>query len=230
MTPASATVAATKPFAWSYSQLKNFETCQRRYYHYQVAKDVTEPETSELRAGNDLHEAFDKRLRGIPLPLGYGQFEVMLAKILAAPGETRSEQKLAFTEDFRPCGYFDKDCWFRGVTDCAKTRKTSVTVFDWKTGKPNEDLTQMQLMAATIFIHMPHIERVKTGLVFVHHNETITGEFVRDDWHEIWSDILPRVELLKQSRATNTFFPKPGGLCRKYCNVRSCEFYGRGNR
>lgn len=224
MSQPAATVA--KPFAWSYSQLKNFETCPRRYAHYQVLKDVVEPETDQLKAGNELHAAFDKRLRGIPLPLGYRQYEDLLARIIDAPGDTRAEQKLAFTKELKPCGYFAKDTWFRGVADCMKIRARSVSVFDWKTGKPAEDLTQMQLMATTIFIHMPEIERIKTGLVFVNHGETITGEFLRDDQKDLWDDILPRVAALQRARESMTFDPKPGRLCRRYCAVRSCEFCG----
>ena len=224
----SATTVA-KSFAWSYSRLKNFETCPERYNRYQVRKDVFEPETEELRRGNELHAHFDKRLRGVPLPLGFRQYEDLLARILAAAGQTVSEQKLAFTRDLRPCGYFDKACWYRGVVDACKVCTRSVSVFDWKTGKPNEDLTQMQLMAATLFIHMPEIERVKTGLVFVNHNEIIPGEFVREDQQEIWDDILPRVAALEAATTNNQFPPKPGGLCKRYCNVRDCRYHGVGS-
>ena len=33
-----------KSFAWSYSKLKNFETCPKRSWHLDVARDIKEPE------------------------------------------------------------------------------------------------------------------------------------------------------------------------------------------
>lgn len=217
-------------FAWSYSALKNFETCDKRYYHYQVIKDVKEPETPQLRDGNNLHAHFDKRVaNGTPLPLGYGQYEKTLAKFAAAPGVTYSEQKLAFTRELQPVAYFGKGVWFRGVIDAAKVRTdNTATALDWKTGKPAADITQLQLIAATMFIHLPQLQRVRAGLVFVNHNHVEPADFVRDDQAEIWSEIIPRVKAMERARATNTFPPKPSGLCKKYCAVSSCQFYQKG--
>jgi hypothetical protein len=216
-------------FTWSYSQLKNAETCLKRYYHYNVAKDVVEPETEQLREGNRLHKVFDLRLKGQPLPLGYTQYEPLLARIVNAPGVTHSEQKLALTSEFKPSAFFGKAVWFRTVIDAAKIREDgTATVFDWKTGKPNEDLTQLQLMAVTLFHHDPKLLRVKAALVFVAHDEIEQAEFVREDLTEIWGEILPRVKRLQQARDTQEYPPRPSGLCRKYCAVASCPYHGTG--
>lgn len=225
MTQSPTTVA---PFSWSYSVLKNFETCPKRYYHYNVMKDVVEPQTDQLRDGNRLHHVFDERLKGKPLPLGFAQFENMLGRIVAAPGETHSEQKLAITSSFTPTTWFGNGAWFRGVIDCTKINGPVASIFDWKTGKPAEDLTQLQLLAATIFIHAPQVERVKAGLVFVGHNHVEPAEFVRDDTKEIWGEILPRVRQVERARQAQEFPPKPSGLCKKYCAVVSCPYHGRG--
>jgi hypothetical protein len=216
-------------FAWSYSALKNFETCPKRYFHYNVSKDVKEPETDQLREGNRLHQAFDARLaKGTPLPLGMGHHEKLLARIANAPGETISERKLALTSTFQPQTYFGKGVWFRTVIDAAKILAPIARVFDWKTGKPAEDLTQLQLMALTIFAHMPTISRVKAGLVFVAHDHVEPAEFDRADVTSLWGEILPRVAAVKRARETYTYPPKPSGLCKKYCAVVSCPYHGKG--
>lgn len=219
----------SQPFAWSYSALKNFETCAKRFYHYNVAKDVKEPETEQLRAGNQLHAHFEARVvRGTSLPLGYGQYEKMLAAIIAAPGHTYGEQKLAITADFQPVAFFGgARVWFRTVLDLAKIRDDhTATVFDYKTGRPNPDTTQLQLMAATLFVHDPKLERVKAGLLFVAHDQVERAEFVRDDLVEIWGEILPRVRAIERARDAKEYPPKPGGLCKRYCAVISCPYHG----
>jgi len=231
MTARPTTAVNDKPFAWSYSQLKNFETCPSRYYHYNVIKDVVEPETDQLKSGNDLHRAFDARIKGAALPLGYGQHESMLAKIISAPGVTYGEQKLSMTSEFAPSGYFDKDTWFRTVIDAAKIRDDgSATVLDWKTGKPGADITQLQLMAATLFVHLPNLQRIKSALIFLGYKTTERADFVRDDQAEIWSEILPRVRAVERARASNEYAPRPSGICIKYCAVRSCPYHGKGAR
>lgn len=215
-------------FAWSYSQLKNFETCAKRYYHYNVSRDVKEPETEQLRAGNVLHKHFENRiLHGTPLPLGYGMHEKLLARILAAPGQIYGEQKLALTSAFQPVAFFGKNVWFRTVLDAAKINGITALVLDWKTGKVSEDVTQLQLMAATLFSHDPNLQRVKAALVFVAHDHIEPAEFVRDNLPEIWGEILPRVKLVERARQTMEFPPKPSGLCKKYCAVVSCPHHGR---
>ena len=222
---------STEPagFAWSYSQLKNFETCPKRYYHYNVHKDVVEPETDQLREGNRLHKAFEDRVKdNVPLPLGMGQHESLLARIINAPGAIYAEQKLALTSTFQPVSYFGRGVWFRTVIDCSKIDGTVARVFDWKTGKPAEDMTQLALMAATIFAAVPAVQRVKAGLVFVNHARVEPAEFVREGLTEIWSEILPRVRRVAQARRTQEYPPTPSGLCKRYCAVQSCPYHGRG--
>jgi hypothetical protein len=219
----------TAAFTWSYSQLKNYETCAKRYLHYNVAKDVKEPESDQLRTGNELHAAFEARLkRSTPLPFGLTHHEPLLEKIIAAPGETHGEQKLGLTSSFVPTGFFSKQVWLRVVIDAVKINDTYATVLDYKTGKPSEDITQLQIFAATIFHHQPRVQRVRSALVFVNHEHIEKAEFVREDVTEIWSEILPRVKKLEQARAAQEYPPNPSGLCKKYCSVVSCPYHGKG--
>jgi hypothetical protein len=213
--------------AWSYSALKNFETCPKRYYHYNVAKDVREPESDQLREGNALHAAFDKRLKGAPLVFPYTHHEPMLAKIVDAPGQTLAEQKLALTSSFQPTTYFAKNVWFRTVIDAGKLREESATIFDWKTGQVREDPTQSTLMAATVFAYNPAIVRITASLVFLAEGKVCTDTFLREDLPEMWGEILPRVEALRVARETNAYEPKPSGLCRRYCAVHTCPHNGK---
>lgn len=216
-------------FSWSYSKLKNHETCPKRAYHYGVAKDVVEPRSAQLDAGDELHAAFEARIKhGTELPLGMGHFEPMLARILDAPGKTYGEQKLAITSTFTPCQFFAKNAWLRVVVDCVKVNGDYATVLDWKTGRPNEDETQLKINAAVIFAHQVKIQRVRSALVFVNHDKIEPAEFERSDLTEIWSEILPRVRALEKARATQEFPPKPSGLCKRYCGVVSCPHHGRG--
>jgi len=219
-----------KKFSWSYSALRNYETCPKRHYHYDMAKDIKgDSESDAIREGHEVHSAFDARLKGrIPLPLGLGHFEGLLSSVVAAPGQTFSERKLAISSSYQPVSWFSDEAWYRGVLDCTKIREHTATVLDWKTGRPGVDVTQLQLCAALVFHWAPQIQRVKTALVFVNHNTVEDAEYERKDLTSIWGEILPRVKKLQRAREEQEFPPKPGGLCKRWCQVVSCPHYAVG--
>lgn len=218
-------------FAWSYSRLKAFETCPKRYYHYDVAKDVKEDESPHLREGSALHKAFEERVRdGKQLPLPYAHHEPMMVKLIESPGDTLAEQKLALTANFKPTGFFSANVWFRTVIDFCKVRPKSAVVVDYKSGKVTDDETQLALTAATLFHYAPGIEQVKAAFLFANNDRLVSKTFHRDGLLGIWRDILPRVRRLEDATAENEYPPKPSGLCVKYCAVTSCPHYGTGSR
>jgi len=215
-------------FTWSFSALKNFEVCARRYYNYNVARDVKEPESDAIKQGHAVHAAFDARIKtGKPLPLGMGMHEGMLAKFVQAPGETYAEQKLGLTSEFKPSAFFGKGVWFRTVLDATKVQGETATIVDWKTGRPDDDTTQLKLGAEVIFAHNQNIQHVRSAFMFVNHEQMEREDYVRSDLTEIWGDILPRVRKLVEARQQQNYPPKPGGLCRRYCAVTSCPFHGK---
>jgi hypothetical protein len=218
-------------FTWSYSRLKNFETCPRRHWHYDIAKDIGEPETVQVADGHDAHKAFELRIRkGQALPLPLLQHEPIMQKLAALPGEIYAEQKLALTAEYKPVDFFGKGVWFRTVVDFCNINSGVAAVIDYKTGKPGPDVTQLQLMSATVMHYDRRVQRVKARLLFMNHDHAERAEFVREDLPEIWSEVLPRVANLRMAVETQEFPPKPGGLCKRYCAVVSCPYHGRGTR
>jgi len=216
-------------FAWSYSRLKNYETCPKRHWHYDIAKDVGDGNVAQGE-GHDTHKAFEQRVsHDTPLPLPLVQHEAMLAKLCSLPGERYTELKLALTEGYQPVGFFDKRVWFRTVIDfCAMINDKVCTVIDYKTGRPQPDTTQLQLMSATVMHYMPKVRRVRAALLFVNHNKVEREEYTPESLPEIWSEVLPRVAKLEMAVKTTDFPPSPNGLCKRYCNVTSCPYHGRG--
>lgn len=220
----------TDNFTWSYSRLRNYETCPSRHYHYDIAKDIIEPESGMLAEGHAVHKALELRIAGgKKLPLGMGHYETVAARLEALPGENYAEQKLALTEKFAPVGFFGKGVWFRTVLDFTNIRNTTAAVIDYKTGKVTGDMTQLQLMSATIFHHAPEVQRVRARLLFLNHDHAERAEFVREDLTEIWGEILPRVKRLQRAIEERDFPPKPSGLCKRYCAVTSCPYHGVGS-
>ena len=216
------------PFAWSYSRLVNYETCPKRHYHYDIAKDIGDFNFAQGE-GHEAHKAFELRIsKNKPLPLPLVQHEPILAKLAALPGVTYTELKLALSREFKAVGFFDKNVWFRTVVDLCNVNANVAAVIDYKTGRPKSDDTQLALMSATVMHYLPEVKRVRARLLFVNHGSAERAEFVRASIPEIWNEVLPRVAKLQMAVETQEFPPKPNGLCKRYCNVTSCPYHGRG--
>jgi hypothetical protein len=229
MTMTMTSDVASKPFTWSYSALKNFDTCARRYYEYNIAKSIDEPESVHLREGHRVHSAFAARIKdAAPLPLGLTMHEGMLARLVDAPGEIYVEQRLGLTSSFQPAEFFGKNVWFRTVLDVVKIKPDGrALILDWKTGKVADDMTQLALSAVTLFAHDARVHEVKAALIFTAYGEHVEESYSRSDVTSIWSRMLPKVNRLLDAHQTQHYPPNPGGLCRRWCAVTSCPFHGR---
>lgn len=221
----------TVPFTWSYSRLRNYETCPKRHYHYDIAKDVVEPESGAMAEGHAVHKALELRVtRKQSLPLGMKQYEPLMVQLTGLPGAIHAEQKLALTRDFEPIGFFGKGVWFRTVLDFCVVKDKDAVVVDYKTGRPQEDTTQLQLMSATIMHHMPEVDRVRAVLMFINYDRNERALYQRDDLSKIWGGVLPRVRQVQQAVQDQEYPPKPNGLCKRYCAVVSCPYHGVGTQ
>jgi len=225
-----------KSFAWSYSKLKNFESCPKRHYNIDVAKIVKEEESEQLAYGNTLHKVLAEAISGkTPLPNHFRSFQEWVDKVTLpgnpgtpAPGiKVLVEQQLAITSDFGPTEWFGETAWYRGIADVIKIQGPVAAVLDWKTGKILEDGVQLALMAACVFAHHPKVQAIRTEFIWLKQGGAITrADFTRGGMAPIWAGVLPRVQMLERAHKTMEFPPKPGFLCRKWCPVESCPHHG----
>lgn len=218
-----------KSAAWSFSALNSFETCPHRHYRTKVIKDIKEPDSEQLRWGNRVHKALEKRIRdGTPLPKEMQKWEPMVLKLLSKKGDSIAEQKLCLNEELCATDWFAKDSWLRGVVDYMLVDGDKAVALDWKTGKPKDDHDQLMLFAALLFHRYPELETIRTGYVWLAHNCKITTkEFTRADVPAIWEEFLPRVRRLQMAHTKDKWEKKPSGLCRAWCPVLDCEFNGK---
>ena len=228
--PAVTTRNKPKSFAWSYSKLKNYETCPKRYWHVDVKRDVKEEEGEALRYGNTVHTVLAQYLeRGTILPpVHEPTLKPWADKIKAGTGELLVEQKYAITKDFGPCEWFAPNAWYRGIGDVVKVQGPVAAIVDWKTGKILEDSVQLALMAQCVFSHFPDVQKVKTLFVWLKEDAQTVQTFAREDMPGIWARILPRVQALEQAHKETSFPPTPNGLCKRYCPVTQCPHHGEG--
>lgn len=213
--------------AHSYSSIKQFENCPRQYNEVRILKKYKTQESEAMLYGTAVHKAFEDFIKdGTPIPAKFAQFLPMIQPLTKIKGQVFCEQKMGITADFKPCDFFAKNVWFRGVPDLLIVNpKTNVArVVDYKTGKSSRyaDTAQLELMAAMVMAYYPNVQTVKGALLFVVADDIIKGEYTRADMPTILSSWAGKASRIEESIENGVWNAKPSGLC-KFCPVQSCE-------
>lgn len=215
----------SKPFAWSYSALEQFENCPKQYYHLRVAKDIKEEKSEHMLYGNEVHLALFKRVvEGKPLPLRFRHLEKMAQTLAETKGEKHGELRLALNRDFEPREFFDADVFVRAIIDLLVVRKRRAIILDYKTGKIKDDFTQLKLSAAVLSRFMPEIEDFTVGFVWLKERTISQVTLSPGEFSRLWADLLSRAGNIETALSTTSFPARPSPLCR-WCPVTSCPHY-----
>ena len=213
---------------WSYSSLKTFEQCPKKYYHLRVVKDVKDEGSEATVYGQEVHKAAEDYIKhGIPIPKKFEYVADVVESFNQIEGEKHCELKLGVRRTptgYEPCGFFDKDVWWRGIGDLVIVNGTLAFSVDYKTSKNAKyaDMKQLDILAAALFTHFPQVERIKSALAFVVSNEFIHKEHkieLRDSYFSTFDEGLDRLAAAQESGVWNA---NTGPLCR-FCPVTTCE-------
>jgi hypothetical protein len=216
--------------AWSYSSIKTFDQCPKKYFHLKVAKDVKDTPGEAAQYGTDFHEAAEMFIKdGTPIPPKFERYASVVEALASFPGQKHTELKLGVRKTdtgYEPCGFFDEGVWWRGIVDLLIVNDELAHMIDYKTGKNAKyaDMKQLDLMAGAIFVHFPEVKKIKSGLAFVVSNEFPKKTHLiteKSQYLSVFDDQLDQLEAAMQNGVWN---PKSGPLCG-WCPVVSCEHY-----
>lgn len=213
---------------WSFSSLKTFQQCPRKYYRTKILKDIKEPDTQATLYGKSVHTAAEEFIRdGTPVPEQFSYIAPMLETLKNIEGEKHCELRLGLTKQLEPCGFSAKNVWWHGIADLVIINEPKQIAYsmDYKTSKSARyaDVKQLDLVAVGIFKHFPNIVRVKSALAFV-----VSKEFVKAEHHV---EMVPKyiekpaqdVARIEAAIDNGVWNPVQGPLC-KFCAVCDCEY------
>jgi len=214
---------------WSYSRISSFENCPKQFYHTTVLREYPFEETEAMRYGTEFHKAAEDFIRdGTPISAKFAFAQPMLDALAARPGLKVTEQKLGLTAELKPCGFFDKDVWFRGIVDLTIVEDETCYIVDYKTGKSSRyaDPGQLELMALTVFAHRPEVKEIRAGLLFVIADDFVKATYHRNKRKELWLKWLAKYDGMDKAFESGVWNPKPSGLCKRHCPVKQCPHNG----
>jgi PD-(D/E)XK nuclease superfamily len=209
---------------YTYTMLSAYKNCPHQMFRRYVKKDLPYVETPEMRWGKEVHSAFEYRVgAGKPLPSTMEQWEAF-----ARPFDGRNaitEQKLGITKKGRPTGFWDSDCWFRGIVDLTLKADDKAYVNDWKSGNSKyEDPFELEVGALLLKAKYPELQTVKGSYTWLKENR-VSKPYDLSDFRGTWNTINATIEVLESDRVRGEFEKKQSGLCNGWCDVKDCQFW-----
>ena len=205
----------TKPLitAWSFSRLKDYESCPAKAKYKHVDRLDTGPAGPALQRGSAIHKDAEDYLKGkvkaLPESLKYLKAEYASLRKRKAT----AEGQWAFTAEMQPTDWFGPQAWLRVVVDACVVNATKVTISDLKTGKVYQDHEdQLSLYAWAGFAAYSGVKKIETELLYSDLGEVATSEYSDKD--------IPALDKYWRSRSAPMlseyqFKPTPSrGACR----------------
>jgi RecB family exonuclease len=201
---------------WSYSRFSTYSNCPKKakYLYIDKLKDVGSP---ALDHGSAVHKGLEDFLRypGFDVPKGtHPKFVPMLENLLAQ--DAKPEESWAFTEEWKPCGPWDKNVWVRGKFDSYYiTDDSTLIMIDFKTGQVRPmNQEQLELYALMGFMKFPLVDKIITELWYVEEGTHLVMTYLRPELPGLLKRWNARC---KPMMTDTTFRERPSALCG-YCN------------
>jgi hypothetical protein len=212
---------------WSYSSLKTFQQCPKKYFHIKVAKDVVDRPHESAMYGSAVHKAAEDHVaEGVPIPAKYDYIVPTIEALKKIPGEKYCEIKLGVTEKLEACDYSFPDAWWHGIVDLLIVNEDDgiAHMVDYKTSKNARyaDTKQLDYMAVAVFAKFPKIKVIKSALLFVVSNEFVQKKHVVENMQLYMNSATFDLNRLRGAFKSGVWNPISGPLC-KFCPVHSCE-------
>lgn len=221
----------TTNIAHSHTSVSTFQTCPKQYHAKYITKEIKFEETEATIYGNRMHEAMENRLRDkAVLPSEFIALEGIALTVENMKGNLRVEMELAITRDLAPTGFFSPDVWLRGKADVIVFNQETglLRIFDWKTGKPKEDMQQLKIMAVTAFYTIHDVKKIRVAFVYTKTGDVDQREFSIEQVPELVAELRHETLRVELAHVRGLFLPQPNGLCKNHCQVKSCQFMGKG--
>ena len=216
--------------AWSYSSIKTFDQCPKKYYHLKILKDIKDTGSEATIYGQEVHKAAEDYIKdGVPIPEKFAYIRGVVEALGRKEGEKHTELRLGVKRidgGYKPCKFLGKDVWWRGIADLVIIDGDTAYSVDYKTSKNAKyaDVKQLDLVAGGIFTHFPQVDKIRSALIFLVSNDVVKKDHYREHMHNYLSTFDPLLDRLEVAEESGVWNAKSGPLCR-FCPVVSCEHH-----
>lgn len=215
--------------AWSFSRLKDYESCPlKAYMKYVEKRSQDHMDRTAADRGTMVHLACENFVKG------EGDFIKEMAKFRDYFGALRTEyqegnvtleEDWGFDTDWSPCGWFDETVWcrmkldnLRVITKDENNNPIHIVATDYKTGKKYGNEVshgqQGQIYALGTFLRYSSCEVVDVELIYLDQGQTTKRTYTREKAMKFLPSWTTRGK--KMTEATD-YPPKPNKMTCMWC-------------
>lgn len=231
--------------AYSYTSIKEFHQCPKRWYENRILKRWPFKETEATQYGNKVHKALEEAARAnvgdpaatLPYSLsGYQYLADAIQRAKASGMVAIPEQTIGMTYDGngvrgRKDIWWGSDVKIAGICDISLLTNdfSYARIGDYKTGSDKyPDIEQLDLMALLTFVEYPTVQTIDAMLMFVKQKSTYPTtpkRYTREDMKEINDRFDVYITDIEQHKSENHFPDNGGNALCGWCVVEDCPFY-----
>lgn len=93
------------------------------------------------------------------------------------------------------------------------------------TGKPHTKFRQLDIYAWYLFLTNKQLDEINAAYYWTKYQQETKKTYHRVQLPEIWNSLKPEIVAYRNAFKTDTWQPKPSGLCNGWCAVTDCEFW-----
>jgi hypothetical protein len=212
----------TRPIVGTFTLLNTYlNICPHQASKRYIEKVIPFSETPEIRFGNQVHTAFEHRIRGgKPLPADMQQWEGFARPFDGKQVEV--EQKLGVTLQGKPTGSYSNEDFVRGKLDLTAVAGAVGYMADWKTGNSKyESPFELEIGAMLLHAKYPQLKKIVGQYVWLKENRLGTV-YDLSNTAGTWQYVYRTMMQVKVDQQAGEFEKRKGPLC-KWCPVFACE-------
>lgn len=216
--------------AHSYTAIKQYNSCPKRYYHQRITKDVKDQPGAATVYGERVHKQLEDYLKAPAnaLPVESAALKPlcdMFTEQAQGSGQILVEQEYTLNSNLEPTSWFAPDAWLRFKLDVLVVRDNNTAIVaDWKTGKRRPDFDQLEMFALAVFKFWPEVTKVSSLFIWTKENAIDKEIYRREHEDAMWTKLMTNIHRIEKSLETDNWPAKPSGLC-KFCPCKGfCEF------
>lgn len=216
---------STQVTSWSYSRLKDYETCPYRVKLKVIDKIPGPPPepNNPLERGERIHKGLELSVTdGTQMPVEATKFAPLVDRVrnLYAAGQVDVEQMWGYDEGWNETSVW-KDMWLRAKLDInvRDPDRGIVIPIDYKTGKrfgkEVDHVQQTQLYASIAALRFPWAQIIWTEIWYIDQGSTLQLRYTREQA----LNFVPRFEMRAYRMLEDTRFkPRPSVINCKWCD------------
>lgn len=216
----------------TYTNLKEFDQCPRKYFGARILKKFPFQETEATRWGNLVHKNIeDYIMEQRPLDANIAMYQGKVDSIIRTWPFKVAELSLAVTAQWEPTDFWAPDAYIRGKFDlvCASPETLSAKIVDWKTSEKSSyaDTWQLEIGAVLLMWNRPRLEAVEGSIEFLPVDVSVPYEMERKELPTKTEKIISVIRRVEFANVNNQWPEKPGPLCG-WCPDTECPHWFDG--